>query len=213
MRAPLVAAAVLAGSIGVLGVSQISAQRQAPLAAPGNGVAVLDVYSILLNSAAVKQAKQALESENQAKRDIMKKEGDRGNQLAEKLRGMPPGSPERQKLEREVMRLKADFDMQGKRFDRDLQEKEIKVFYALSRDIQDELDRYAKANGIQLVLRFDPPPPDLTDPQNVAHEVSRFVVYQRANDITPSIVEAVNRRAPAVGSATRAPAQSKPAPR
>jgi len=203
----------LAGSIGVLGVSQISAQRQAPLAAPGSGVAVLDVYTILQNSAAVKQARQTLENENQAKRDIMKKEGDRGNQLAEKLRGLPQGSPERQKLEREVMRLKADFDMQGKRFDRDLQEKEIKVFYALSRDIQDELDRYAKANGIQLVLRFDPAPPDLTDPQNVAHEVSKFVVYQRANDITPSIIEGVNRRVPAVGSTTRAPAQSMPAAR
>lgn len=212
MRGSLIAAAALAVSLGLVGVSRIAAQRQtAP--APPNGVAVVDVYSILQNSASVKQAAQALEGENQAKRESMKKDNDRGVQMTEKLRTLPADSPERQKLERDVMRLKADFDLQGKRFERELQEKETKVYYSLSRDIREEMSRYAQANGIQLVLRGDPTPPDLTDPQNVAHEIRKVVVYQRGCDITAPMVEAVNRRAGTANPTARAPAQGKSAPR
>lgn len=217
MKMPLVAAAALVGSVGLLTVSQISAQRPAaPPPAPCDGLALLNMYTVIQSSTKIKQAKDSIEAEGQAKKEVFKKDGERGGQLAEKFRSLPPNSPERQKLEREIMKMKADFELQGKKFERESQEKEVKVFYALSRDLHDELDRYAQVNGIQLILRYDPTPADLVDPAAIAQEVRKLIVYQRGLDITPAAVEAVNRRAPATPSTARAPGasgQAKPVQR
>ncbi len=210
MKMPLVAAAALVGSVGLLTLSQIAAQRPAGPQAPRDGIALLDTYTVIQNSTRIKQSKEAFDVEFQAKKEVLKKEGERGQQLSEKFRTLPPNSPEREKLEREIMKMKADFELEGKKFERESQEKEVKVFYSLSREIHDELDRYAQANGIQLILRADPAPPNLVEPQAVAQYVRKVIVYQRGLDVSPPILEAVNRRGPAGASTARAPGQSKP---
>jgi Skp family chaperone for outer membrane proteins len=211
---PLVAAAILVGLVGLLTVSQIHAQRPAAPQTPRNGVAVVDVFAIVQGSTKIKQAKDSLTAEIEAKKESFQKESNRGKALTEKFRTLPPNSPDREKLEREILKMKADFELQGKKFERDSQEKQTKVWYSLSRDLLEEVDKFAKSNGIQLVLRSEPPQPELTDPQAIGLEIRKLIVYQRGMDVTPSLVDAVNRRPAGVLSTARAPAPpAKPAER
>jgi Skp family chaperone for outer membrane proteins len=210
MRMPWVAAAALVGSVGMLTVSQINAQRPTGAQPPRDGIAILDMFAVVQSSTKIKQAKDVMMAEMETKKEALKKESERGKALAEKFRNMQPNNPDREKLEREILKMKADFELQGKKFERESQEKQTKVWYALSRDVQDELDRYAKANGIQLILRSDPAAQDLTDPRAVAQELSKLIVYQRGLDVSPTVIDLVNRRTPGGVSTAGAPAQSKP---
>ena len=135
---------------------------------------------------------------------LLKQESDRANQLTEKAMNLPAGSPERKKLEEEVLKMKADFELQGKRFDRDLRESEMKAMIALVADVNAELAKYSQANGTVLMLHSDPPVADLNDPKSIQQELGRLVVYQRSLDITPKILEGVNRRSAAPNSTGRA---------
>ena len=58
---------------------------------------------------------------------------------------------------------------------------------------------------MQLVLGKDATPPDLNDPQVVAQEITKRIVYQRGADITPAISEAINRRGPGNPATSRNP--------
>ncbi len=197
-------ALVLAGGAPIL------AQRAA---APGglstNGVAVVDMRSIFRASQRIKNASQRLSAEVEEQKVAFKKRSDRGNQLVEEARRLPNGSPERKKLEQEILKLDADMKLDGKKSDREFREKETAEYAALLREVKEEVARYAQANQLQLVLGNDVPP-ELTDPQAVMQEISKLVVYCRAPDISPAVTEAVNRRAG--GGTASAPASRGAAP-
>ena len=213
MRIPLIAAAV-AGSVGLLAVSQISAQRPSPPAPPRNGVALVNMASITQGSVRLNQAMETLKKEYLAKAEGLKKEGEQGNQLTEEARKLPPGTPQRKELEQKILKLRADYELHGKKVTNDTREGETKIMFSLTREIQDELARYAQANGVQLVLRYDPTPAEMTDPRLILQEIQKPIVYQREAEVTPAILESMNRRAPAGNAAAGRPsAPSKGAPR
>lgn len=194
MRRSLLAAASVSACAGALLVSQVLAQRPAANP-PSRGLAIIDTSVIVVNSTRLKAARETLKADAQAKEEYFKKESARFNQITDKVRAMPEGSPERKKQETEVLKMRADFDLQGKKAEVELREKETKVLATLSADFQAEVARYAKANNLSLVLRHEPTPTDLSNPQAISNEIRKPIVYQRAPDITPAVVEAVNRRA------------------
>ena len=208
MRLSFAVGASVALSVGFVAVATLRAQR--PVAPTGSqtGVALLDMASISQNSVRFKQSIDTLKKEYDAKAQALKQEGDTGNQLTEKVRSMPAGSPERKKLEQEVLKMRADFELHGKRINDDTRERTMKNMYLLLREVQDEVARYAVANNVQLVLRYDPPPAEMTDPRAIFQEVQKPIVYQRAFDATPPILEALNRRGPS--GAGRTAGQTKP---
>jgi Skp family chaperone for outer membrane proteins len=210
MRIRLVAAVAVVGCVGLLAVSQISAQRSGINAPPPNGVAVVNMASITQNSVRLNKAMDALKKEYLAKGEDLKKEGERGNQLTEEARKLPPGTPERKELEQKLLKLRADYELHGKKVTNDTREGETKIMFSLTREVQDELARYAQANGVQLMLRYEPTPEELTDPRLILQEIQRPIVYQRGAEITPAILESMNHRAPTGGPATtRAPQPAK----
>ncbi len=150
---------------------------------------VVDLSTVAQNSDRIKQATAAIRADADQKRAALKQESDRANQITEKAMSMPAGSPERKKLEEEVLRMKADFELKGKRFDRDLRENEMKTMAALVNDVNAELAKYAQANGTILMLHGDPSPTDLNDPKAIQQELGKLVVYHRGLDITPKILE------------------------
>jgi Skp family chaperone for outer membrane proteins len=203
MKKSLVIALAVAGSAGLAGVSRLSAERSA---APQNGIAVVDMKTVFRNSSRIQQAKEEFAKQLQAKQESFKKDGERGNQMVEKARTLPSGSPERKKLEQEIMKLDADLKYEGKRADREFREKESMVYFGLLRDVREELGRYAQGNRLQLVLGVDPPA-DLSDPQAVMQEVSKAIVYHRSTDITAAVSEAVNRRGASTAPTSKAATQ------
>ena len=179
----------------------ILAQRTATTAGLSpNGVAVVDVRSIFRASERIKNASKRLNAELEEQKAAFKRESERGNKLVEEARRHPNGSPERKKLEQEILKLDADMKFEGKKSDRLFREKETAEYFALLREVKEEIARYAQANNLQLVLGNDVPP-ELTDPQAVMQEISKLIVYHSVSDVTTAVAELVNRRSGAGASA------------
>jgi Skp family chaperone for outer membrane proteins len=210
MKSPYIVAAVLVCGVGLLAATQLSAQRPAaPAAGPATGISLLNLSSILQNSGRLKKAMESWNTELDTRKAELKKESDLGNQLTEKVRSLAEGTPERKKLEQEVTKMRADYELHGKRARDEARDREAKILYSFLREMQDEVTRYASANGTRLILRYDPPPEDYSDPRAIYQEVTRPIVYQRAPDCTAPILEALNRRGGA-NTATRPAAPNRP---
>jgi len=212
MRMPLVAAAVVSGSVGLLLVSQLSAQRPAAAPAHRDGIAVLSMADIMKHSERFKKDTERLKVDYEKQGELLKKEGERGNKLTEDLRTLPANSPERKQVEQQVLKARADYELHGKRVTEDARDAETKIVLGLIKDMQDELARFARANQIELILRTDPPAPDLSDPRAVLQEIHKPIVYQRSPDVTGPVLQAMNARAGAPAATTaRPPVTNRPA--
>jgi hypothetical protein len=209
MRIPLVVAFVFAGGVGLIVVSQLAAQRPVARPAARTKTVLVDMSAIAQNSTRLKQSMDALRAEYVAKGEALKKEGEQGNRITEEARKLPAGSPQRKEMEQKVLGLRADFELHGKKVNDETRERETKIVYSMLQELKEELARHAQANGEQLILRYDPTPPDLTNARAILAEIQKPIVYQRGNEITPAVLEAMNRRAPAAPATARAPATSK----
>jgi hypothetical protein len=206
MRTPLVVAFVLAGGLGLIAVSQLAAQRPAVRPAAGTKTVLVDMSAVAQNSTRLKQSMDALRAEYMAKGEALKKEGEQGNRMTEEARKLPAGSPQRKEMEQKVLKLRADFELHGKKVNDETRERETKIVYSMLQELKEELARHAQTNGEQLILRYDPTPPDLTNARAILAEIQKPIVYQRGNEITQPVLEAMNRRAPAAAPTARAPA-------
>ena len=72
-----------------------------------------------------------------------------GNQL----RQVQPGSPEQQRLQIQLVKLQDGPPAIRRQGRHDLQNKEATVYLAFFRQLDAEISKYAKANGLKLVLR------------------------------------------------------------
>jgi Skp family chaperone for outer membrane proteins len=197
MKKPLVGAFGLVVLVGLATALNLYAQAPAPQAAPRTGTALVDMSAIMKNSARFNQAMERLKGEYESRARELQKEGERGNQLTEELRKMQPTDPKRKLMEQEILKLRADYELHGKRVTEEIRDGEAKIVFGLVGDLKQELDRYAKATGTQLILRNDPTPPELTDPRMILQEIHRPIVYQAGGDVTAKILESMNRGAPA----------------
>ncbi len=207
------AAGAAALTLALAGGAPILAQRTAaPAGLSANGVAVIDMRSIFRASERIKNASKRLAAEVEEQKAAFKRESDRGNKLVEEARRLPNNSPQRKKLEQEILTLDADMKFQGKKSDRTFREKETAEYAALLREVKEEIARYAQANHLQLVLENDVPA-ELVDPQAVMQEISKLVVYCRAPDISAAVTDAVNRRVGGTAGSSRGTAPARTATR
>lgn len=207
MRTSWLAATAVALCIGLLISPKLVAQRPQPPTARPRHTALVDMSQIMKHSARFNQAMDRLKKEYEAKAQTLKQQGERGNQLAQELRQLPPGDRRRKQLEEELMRAKADYELEGKKVTNQIRDSETKIIVGLLGELKGELQRYASASGVQLILRNDPTPPDLTDPRMILQEINKPIVYQRQSDVTPSILQALNRGAAPAARTSRPPAQ------
>ena len=213
MRIPVVIASGVAVCVGLLAVAQLAAQRPPAPQAPRGGTGLVDVSEIMKHSTRFNQSMDRLKQEYESKALELKKEGERGNQLTEELRKLAPNSPERKQLEQQILKLRADYELSGKKVTEDIRDNESKIVLGMMGDLKGELERFARASGVQLILRNDPTPPELTDPRMILQEIHKPIVYQSGADVTPAILEAMNRGAPPAARTGRAVAPPGGVPR
>ena len=75
-------------------------------------------------------------------------------------------------------------------------EREAKIYYTVYQEVNDEVKYYSDRNGITMVLRFNGDPVDVNNRESVMREINKPIVYQNGVDITPKILEALNKRTP-----------------
>jgi Skp family chaperone for outer membrane proteins len=211
MRTPLVVSVAIAGCFGLLAVTQLAAQRPQSPSASRNATVLVDMSAIMKDSARFNQAMERLKNEYQTKAEKMKQESERGNQLTAELRTLPPSDPRRKQLEEQIMKMRADYELEGKKVTNDIRDAESKIVLGLLGELKGELERYAQANQVKLILRNDPTPPDLTDPRMILQEIHKPIVYQEGSDVTPAILDTLNRgAAPAASVPTTGRAPARP---
>ena len=177
------------------------------------GIAVVDVSYIFKNYSQFKSSMEAMKSEMETADGQLK--GDRDAIVAkEELRKQyNPGSAEYKRLDEEMARLKAEFNLKAGRIRKDFLEREAKVYYQTYLEVSKAVKYYAQQHSIGLVLRFNG---DRVDPnlrEDVLRAINKPVVHQNNIDITPDVLALLNRGGGVPGGAAPTAGRQPPTKR
>jgi Skp family chaperone for outer membrane proteins len=172
-------------------------------AAAHHGVAVIDINYILEKYSRFQQAFEGWKREMEATGATLKKEEDAIMRQMESMKTLKPGTKEFKNLEEDITRKKSDLQINASLKDKEFKERAAKLQLAAYQEITEAVKNYADRSGIALVLQFNGAPVDQNNPRAVQMDIQKFVVYQNGIDITPIILDDLNRRA--ASTATRQP--------
>ncbi|HEY2416256.1 MAG TPA: OmpH family outer membrane protein [Pirellulaceae bacterium] len=111
-----------------------------------------------------------------------------GNQLRQVL----PGSPDQQRLQIQLVKMQGDFQRFVAESRNKLQNKEATTYLAFFRQLDAEISKYSKANGLKLVLRQSTTSlDDGQSLQDVFKALNRQIFYEDGIDITDPILKAL----------------------
>ena len=172
-----------------------------PVQAQGGGspVAIIDLSYIFKNHnrfkamtddmrAAVVRADEHLKAEKANIDALQKRLTDLGNDFRK-------DSPEYKQLDADLTKKKIDLNAQIALQKKDFLEKEAKIYYSVYSEVLDEVQYFCDRNHISLVLRFNGDPINDTDPQEILKQLNKSVVYyNKSIDITPVILDSLNKR-------------------
>jgi Skp family chaperone for outer membrane proteins len=118
--------------------------------------------------------------------------------VANQARQTQPGSPEFQRLQIQLVKMQTDLQQFVAKGRHDLQQKEATVYLSFFRQLDAEVGKYAKANGLKLVLRqYETSFEEGQSLQDVAKALNRTILYEEGLDITDPILKAL--RTPTTG--------------
>jgi Skp family chaperone for outer membrane proteins len=193
-------------------------QNMPPAIAPGtrlgvDGLAVVDVAYIFKNHARFKQQMEAMKAKVDAAEQELKRDQEDYKRLADQLKNFQPGSPDYKKTEDDMLKKQGDLNLKVSLQKKDFMEQEGRIYFNVSREIDDAVKQIAVKNNIGLVLRFNGDPVDPVDRNDILRGINKPIVYYDPRmDVTPYVLQDLNRSAAAgtgpVG--VRPPAGSPP---
>jgi Skp family chaperone for outer membrane proteins len=189
----VVAIVIAAGicQVSILDAQEGAARKVAP---SGNRIAVIDISHIFKNHAGFKQAMDGMKKEVEAFEAELRKRGKEIEGLREQMRNFKSGSPEYKGIEEKMAKRAADGQAQTQLKRRDFLEREAKIYYDIYMEIGAAVAQFSQRNGISLVVRFNSAPIEGTDRNSVLEGVNRAVVFQQNLNITPMVLQMLNRR-------------------
>ncbi len=111
---------------------------------------------------------------------------------AEKLRRTQPGSPDQQRLQVQIVKLQNELQQFINTERQKLNKKEVAVYVALFRQLDQEINKYAKAHQLKLVLRQYETSYDEDQPlQDILKALNRTILFEEGLDITDEILKAM----------------------
>ena len=202
-----------------------AAYAQAPAAAAARpasspvtgGVAIVDMTYIFEKYSGFQSKKDALQKDITLAEQELKSMQQQMQALAERLKDYKPNTPDYNAIEEELAKRNAEGQVKMQKQKKEFLAREAKMFYSIYQEVSEEIKVFSERNGVNLVLRFTGDPVDIDDPQQVVKELNKGVVYYSASiDITPHILEQLNRRQPRTtqpAAPTARPAARPAAPR
>ncbi len=203
---------VIAVALMVCLSSAYVAQGQAPAGASANasryGIGVVDISYIFKNHLRFKAMMDQMKGDVKKIEDKLRDERRQIAKREEMLKSYKPGSANYKNLEEQLAEEKAKFNLRAAKERKELLEREAKIYYQTYLEVNDAVKYYAQRSKLGLVLRFNGDPIDPNRREDVLRAINKPVVYQGSVDITPDILQAVNRGAarPAAAQANRRPA-------
>jgi Skp family chaperone for outer membrane proteins len=196
----LFALAFVAGVVGIC-LSANVARAQAPNPAGANasryGVGVVDISYIFKKHERFRAAMESMKKEMETIEVQLKADREKIAQSEQQRNTFNAGTAEHKRLDEEVARMMADFNLKMGRMRKDFLEREAKVYYQTYLEVVESVNAYAKRQNIGLVLRFNGEPVDPNRRDDVLREINKPVVVQDQIDITPDVLMILNRDAQA----------------
>jgi Skp family chaperone for outer membrane proteins len=217
VRTTLIAATSMAVLLITLAVANLHAQGPGPGQGQGpahggspvptsHGVAVIDINYIYDKYSRFQQDVEGWKRDSEHTAGQFKKEEDAIVKQIESMKTLKPGTKEFKALEEEITHKKSDLEINAQLKKKEFAEAAARLQLKAYQEITAAVKAYAERNGISLVLQFNGAPVDQNNPRAVQAELSKLVVYQNGIDITPIILDDLNRRAAATAGPRRPPA-------
>jgi Skp family chaperone for outer membrane proteins len=163
--------------------------EQAPLA--GN-VAMLDLARIFNNHREFKRLSDDLRREvEDAERELKTHKAELQAE-ADALAKLNRGTPEAKQLESKIARDTAELQVKVAEQKKEFFEEEAGIYFQIYQQVMKEVEKYAAAHGINLVMRFSGEPMDPNDAQAVQKELNKAVLFHKGIDITDEILALAN---------------------
>jgi Skp family chaperone for outer membrane proteins len=203
--------AALAAALLVSSYLLSAASAQGPAQPSGRPtVALLDVSYIFKNHARFKGMMEDMKADVERAEAQVKSERDAINKLGERLQEFRKGTPDYKQMEEELAKRQADLSVQVTLQKNEFLQREAKIYHNVYQEIWQATDYYCKQNGVDMVLRFNGDPVDVERPDSVLSFINKPVVwYQKQLDITPAILQELNRTA--IAPAANRAGPSRPA--
>lgn len=105
-------------------------------------------------------------------------------------------SPDYQRIETQMLKLKSDFDIFRQQAQREFLKKESEIYKEIYVEVSAAVEQYAKFYKYTLVLRFSRNSVnDSTDPRELIQNMNNLVIYHREEfDITDRVLTFLNQR-------------------
>jgi Skp family chaperone for outer membrane proteins len=163
-----------------------------------DGLAVVDVAYIFKNHARFKQQMEAMKAKVDAAEAELKRDQEDYKHMADQLKNYQPGSPDYKKTEDDMLKKQGELNLKVSLQKKDFMEQEGRVYFNVSREIDDAVKQLATKNNIVLVLRFNGDPVDPVDRNDILRGINKPIVfYDPRMDITPYVLQDLNRSAAA----------------
>jgi Skp family chaperone for outer membrane proteins len=150
-----------------------------------------------------------------ARQNEMMKLKNEGQEEAQMLAKLTPGTEDFRRHENKVTELKARFEAGREQAQREFSQREAENVATIYKEVQQMVVRWAKYRGMTYVLKYsDPQKQQITgaDPNSVMNAISSTVVYaDPQNDITNDVIYNLNRMYKATAGPTAKPAAENPA--
>lgn len=198
MRSSLLPA-LFAAAVSTLGFVSMTAtaSAQAPNPAGANarkfGVAVVDIGYIFKNHQQFDAQMKVLKQEMEGIEQSLKTKRDAIAQKEKQRQEYNIGTDDYKKLDEELARDKANFNVEMTQLRKDFLEREANVYYRTYLEVNEAVSYYAERNEIGLVLRFNGEEPDPNRRDQILQAINKPVVSQNKIDITPDILALLNR--------------------
>jgi Skp family chaperone for outer membrane proteins len=181
-------------------ISSGSAIAQGP---SRSSIVIIDVAKVFKEHARLAQAMKILGDEVKAYDGYLREQQEVLKKLAEERQQYKAGTPKYKELDIQITRKQSDLQVEMQLKKKTFMEREAKQFFNTYTEVTQAVAKFADANEIRLVLRFNSTPIDRDDRASVLQGVNNEVVYQQNLDVTGIIIAELNKGAPQPDRQTR----------
>lgn len=177
----------------------------------GTSVVVLDVGKVFKEHIRFKQKMDTMKQDVTGFENYLKSQRAKAKsmvaELQEKYR---PGTTDYADQEKRIAKMSSDMEVETRLKRKEFVQREAKIFYETYQEITTVVAQFASNYKIDLVLRFNSERISPDNPQQILAGVNQNVVYHaQPRDITPQIIERLNRSSGA-GISTRPTIPGRP---
>jgi Skp family chaperone for outer membrane proteins len=159
-----------------------------------NGIGVVDIAYIFKTYGKVKQQMDLMKQKVEAAEAEAKRDGEEIRRLAEQTKAFGQGTPDFKRGEEAYLRKQGELQLKISMQKKQFLDEEGKIFFSISKEIDDAVKVVATRSSINLVLRFNGDTPDPNDRNQILQGLNKTIVYYHPQmDITPYVLQELQR--------------------